>query len=223
MWTVLFKDLRIELRTGEMLSSLFLLSLLILLTLTFALEPERLQGPDVVSGLLWAGLVLAGTISLSRSFHLEREAGGWTGLALSPIDRGAIYLGKVAANFLFLMTAAILMLPLILLLLGDKGIGAFPQALPGVALVSLLGTLGIAAVGTLFSAMTIRARAREVLLPLLLFPLLAPLVIAAARSTAGILGGDSIADSGNWIGLLGIFDALFLAAGGLTFDFVMDE
>jgi heme exporter protein B len=219
MWAIVRKDLAIELRTGETISSLLLLALLVVLVFAFALEPERLAGADFVAGILWATLLFAGTLALNRSFAVEREAGAWTALALAPIDKGSIYLGKALANLLFLLIAACLLLPLIALFLGTGGLHP-SLALP---VTVLLGVAGIAAVGTLFAAMASRTRAREVLLPLLVFPLLAPLLIGAARATAIALGGGSFADASSWLLMLAAYDIVFLTAGWMTFDFVLEE
>ncbi len=219
MWSIVRKDLSIERRTGEMLTSLFLLALLVILLFAFSLDPERLRGPEFVAGLLWTTLLLAGTLTLNRSFVLERELGAWTALSLAPIDRGSIYLGKTIANLIFLLAASILLLPLIALLLGTREITPGPL-LP---LSVLLGVIGIAAIGTLFSAMASRTRAREVLLPLLSFPVLAPLLIGAARTTTAGLVGEDLEQLGSWLVLLGGFDLVFLTAGWLLFDFVLDE
>jgi heme exporter protein B len=219
MWSIVRKDLAIERRTGEMLSSLLLLALLVVLLFAFSLEPERLRGAEFVAGILWATLLLAGTLALNRSFVLEREAGAWTALALCPLDRGSIYLGKTIANLIFLLAAAVLLLPLLALFLGTTGIA--PSWLLPASIV--LGTTGFAAVGTLFSAMASRTRAREVLLPLLSFPILAPLLIAAARTTAAGLVGEPLEQVSAWLVLLGAFDLVFLTAGWLTFDYVLEE
>lgn len=219
IWSIVRKDLAIELRTGEMASSLFLLALLVILVFAFTLEPERLTGPEFLAGLSWTTLLLAGTLSLNRSFVLEREAGGLTGLALAPIDRGSIFLAKMLANFLLLLVAALVLLPLVAVLLGTRGLA------PGwLLLVSLLlGVLGIAAVGTLCAAIASRTRAREVLLPLLMFPLLAPLMIAATRTTAGALLGQGAADLQSWLLVLGGFDIVFAVSGWLSFDYILEE
>jgi heme exporter protein B len=219
MWTIVRKDLAIELRTGEMTSSVFLLALLVVLVFAFTLEPERLAGPDFLAGLSWTTLLLAGTLSLNRSFVLEREAGGLTGLALAPIDRGSIYLGKALGNLLLLLVAAAVLLPLIAVLLGTRGLT------PGwlLPLVLVLGTTGIAAVGTLCAAIASRTRAREVLLPVLMFPLLAPLLIAATRTTAGALVGAGVAEMQSWLMMLVAFDIVFTASGWLSFDYVLEE
>lgn len=219
MWPVLRKDLLIELRTGEIVTSISLLSLLILLTFAFALEPERLASAEAVAGLAWATLLLAGTLALNRSFLLEREAGGWTALAVAPVDRGSIFLGKTSANALLLLLGSAVALPLPALLVGPHGLA------PGQSLLLTvpLGVTGIAAVGTLFSAMAIRTRAREVLLPLLLFPLLTPVIIAATRATAGGLSGESVGDLAAWLLLLAAFDVIFVTVGWLTFEYVLED
>lgn len=219
MWTIVRKDLAIELRTGEMASSMFLLALLIIMVFAFTLEPERLIAPEFLAGLSWTTLLVAGTLALNRSFVLEREAGALTGLALAPIDRGSIYLGKVLGNFVLLLIAGLVLLPLIAILLGTRGLSP-TWLLP---LVLLLGVAGIAVIGTLCAAIASRTRAREVLLPILMFPLLAPLLIAATRTTAGALVGESSADLRSWLLMLAGFDIVFATAGWLSFDFLLEE
>lgn len=220
MWTIARKDLAIERRTGEVLTSLFLLAVLVLLVFSFAVEPERLAGPDATAGLLWATLLFAGVLSLNRTFLVEREAGAWTALALLPMDRGSIYLGKALANLVLLLVAAAILLPVVAILFGSTGIDPDPTAL---AAVVLLGTVGIAAIGTLCAAIASRSRAREVLMPLLAFPLLSPLLIGAARGTAGALAGRSPGEIGSWLALLAGFDIVFATAGWLAFDHILEE
>jgi heme exporter protein B len=219
MWTIVRKDLAIELRTGEMATSMFLLALLVILVFAFTLEPERLVAAEFLAGLSWTTLLVAGTLALNRSFVLEREAGGLTGLALAPIDRGAIYLGKAIGNFLLLLVAGVVLFPLIAMLLGTRGLA------PGWVLpvVVVLGVAGIAAIGTLCAAIASRTRAREVLLPILMFPLLAPLLIAATRTTAGALVGQGAAEMQSWLLMLLGFDIVFTTAGWLSFDYILEE
>jgi heme exporter protein B len=157
MWTIVRKDLAIELRTGEMASSMFLLALLIIIVFAFTLEPERLVAPEFLAGLSWTTLLVAGTLALNRSFVLEREAGGLTGLSLAPIDRGSIYLAKALGNFLLLLIAGIVLLPLIAILLGTRGLSPTPL-LP---LVIVLGVAGIAIIGTLCAAIASRTLHRN--------------------------------------------------------------
>ena len=219
MWQILRKDLRIEWRTGEILSSMLLLSLLIILVFAFTLEPSRLRGPEILGGLLWTTLLFSGTLALNRSFLLERESGAWSALALAPIDRGSIYLGKLLANLVVLLIGASVLLPLMILLLGTREL-QLNWLLP----VSLsLGMLGFTAIGTLFSAMASGTRAREVLMPLLTFPLLAPLLIAASRTTTAGLTGEPLEAVQSWLMLLGAFDLVFTVAGWLFFDYVLED
>ncbi len=219
MWVILRKDLAIERRTGEILSSLLLLALLMVLVFAFTLEPERLRDPGLLAGLLWATLLFSSTLAFGRSVVLEREAGAWTALAMAPIDRGAVFLGKVAANLVLLLGAAILVLPVMAVLLGTRAL--VPSALLGLSLV--LGTTGMAAAGTLGAALASRTRAREVLLPIVTFPLLAPLLIAVVRTTAGGLVGTPLVALRPWLVLLGSFDLVFLVVGWLTFDHVLED
>lgn len=219
MWTIVRKDIAIELRTGEMASSLFLLALLVILLFAFTLEPERLAGPDFLAGLTWTTLLLAGTLALNRSFVLEREAGGLTGLALAPIDRGSIFLGKALGNLLLLLVAVVVLLPLVAVLLGTRDLS--PSWVLPVAVV--LGVAGIASVGTLCAAIASRTRAREVLLPALMFPLLAPLLIAATRATAGALVGAGLDELRSWLLVLAGFDIVFTASGWLGFEVIVEE
>jgi len=219
VWTIVLKDLAIERRTGELLSSLFLLALLVVLIFAFTLDPDRLKAPEFAAGVLWTTLVFAGTLSLNRSFVIEREGGAWTALALAPLDAGSIYLGKTIANFLFLLLAAVVFLPLILVLLGTRGLAPQPLVIASV----LLGVTGIAAVGTLFAAMASRTRAREILQPLLSFPILAPLLIGAARTTTAGLGAAPLEDVASWLLMLGGFDIVFLTSGWLAFDWILEE
>ncbi|MFP6662871.1 MAG: heme exporter protein CcmB [Deltaproteobacteria bacterium] len=219
MWQIARKDLLIEWRTGEILASMLLLSVLIVLVFAFTLEPSRLHGPAILGGLLWATLLFSGTVALNRSFLLEREGGAWTALALAPLDRGSIFLGKMLANLVLLLLGAAVLLPLMMLLLGTKDLA--PNALLPASLV--LGMIGFAAIGTLFAAMASRTRAREVLMPLLTFPLLAPLLIAAARTTTAGLIGEPLSAVRSWLLLLVAFDLVFTVAGWLFFDHVLED
>jgi heme exporter protein B len=219
MWTIVRKDLAIELRTGEMASSMFLLALLVIIVFAFTLEPERLLAPEFLAGLSWTTLLVAGTLALNRSFVLERESGGLTGLALAPIDPGAIYLAKAFGNFLLLLIGGVVLLPLIAILLGTRGLA--PSAL--LPLVMVLGVGGIAAIGTLCAAIASRTRAREVLLPILMFPLLAPLLLAATRTTTGALIGEPASELQSWLLMLGGFDIVFATAGWMSFEYLLEE
>lgn len=212
MWSILRKDLLLELRTKESLSALVVLVMLILLTFTFALDPEgaRAAAPAV----LWVTLIFAGLLAVQRAFLVERESGAWYGLLLCPVDRGAIFLAKMIANLVILSVAqAVLMVLLVLVLRLDV-----PAAPVGLAVVNTLGLIGFSALATLFAAIAVRLRAREMLLPLLVLPLLVPVVICAVEASRILLGGGSAASAGVWLRVLATFDVIITVTGWLIFE-----
>lgn len=217
MLALLWKDFLLEFRTKERLSSLFVLSLLIVLIFVFALSPQQIQGSEIEAALLWVTIVFAGMLSLQRAFLLEQERGCFSGLLLCPIDPGAIFLAKMLGNVLFLLIVELVVTPLSLAFFGVP----FTRSLLALPVVLLLGTIGFAALGTLFSAIAVRTRAREVLLPIMLLPLLVPLLIAAVKVTSMILTGGEWA--GVWFRVLIAFDIIFVVTGWLIFSHVVQE
>lgn len=220
MLAILWKDLRIEWRTREMVTSLAVLALLLVAALGFAGEAGAVKASaGRLAGALWVAFLFAGMLGIQRSFLLERENGCLAGLLASPIDPAEIYLAKLAGNVFVLGCMQVLLVPLAALFLGVP-IGS---ALPTLALVLGLGNLGFAAVTTVFAAVAVRTRAREVMLPLLVLPLLLPLVILAVRATTVALGGDALVDVGDLVGYLAAFDVIYGVAGWLLFEFVVRE
>jgi len=217
MLALLWKDLLLEFRTKERLSSLFVLALLIVLVFVFALSPEQIQGPEVEAALLWVTLVFAGMLSLQRSFLLEQERGCFSGLLLSPIDPGTLFLAKMLGNVMFLLLVEVIVAPLSLTFFGVP----FSGSLVMLPIVVLLGTVGFSALGTLFAAIAVRTRAREVLLPIMLLPLLVPLLIAAVKVTSAVLSGEEW--NGMWFRVLLAFDIIFVVTGWLIFSQVVQE
>ncbi|NOZ50136.1 MAG: ABC transporter permease [Chloroflexi bacterium] len=217
VWAVLWKDMRVEWRTKDSFTSMAVFAVLALLIFNFAFE---LNVPDkrmVVPGVLWVAVAFAGVLGLGRAFITEKDQGSLAGLLLAPVDRSAIYLGKMLSNFLFILIVEAFILPLLTIFFNVTVI------IPSLLLVLFLGTLGFAAVGTVFSALAVNTRAREVLLPVLLFPVLLPVLIAGIRATSGFLVGDTLADHANWLRLIIFFDILFLVVAFLTFDYVVEE
>lgn len=220
MLAILWKDLRIEWRTKEMLASFAVLAILLVLTLSFA--SEATMGPvgtGRVAGALWVSFLFAGMLGIQRSFLLERENECITGLLASPIDAAEVFLAKLVGNVVLLGLMQVLILPLAALFLGAR-IGS---SLPALAVVLALGNLGFAAVATFFAAVAVRTRSREVMLPLLVLPLLLPLVILAVRATAAVLDGGGWADAGPALTYLVAFDAIYCTAGWLLFEFVVRD
>lgn len=215
---VLRKDLRIEWRTRESLASFVVLGVLLVVVFSVALDPLPEDAPRVAPSVLWAAFVFTGLLGIQRGFVLERENDCLGGLLGSPLDPAALYLGKLVANVVLLGVMQLLLVPLVAIMLrADVG-----PVLPGVLLVLLLGNLGFAALATLFAAMTVRARAREVMLPVLLLPLLVPVLIGGVKATEAALRGG-LAEAAGALGLLAAFDAIFVTAGILLFEQVIRD
>lgn len=202
----------LELRTREAVSAVVVLVVLILLTFTFALDPEGVR--SAAPAVLWVTLIFAGLLAVQRAFLVERESGAWYGLLLGPVDRGAIFLAKMIANLVVLAVADVVLTLLLALVLGI-GVPAAPLEL---ALVNTLGLLGFSALATLFAAISVRLRARELLLPLLVLPLLVPVVICAVEASRIVLAGGGAAAAGVWLRVLATFDVIVTVAGWMLFE-----
>jgi heme exporter protein B len=216
---IVWKDIVAELRTKEMFSAMFVFAVLVIVVFNFAFD-LRVSGEQVRSvapGALWVAFAFAGILGLNRAFVLEKDRGCLEGLLLAPVDHTAIYFGKMVSTVLFMLVVEVIVLPVFTAFFG---VNLFD---PWLLLVVLLGTLGFAGVGTILSAMTAQTRAREVLLPILLLPVAAPVLIAAVKATAGVLDGLPIADIARWLQLLGAFDIIFPAVAFMTFDYVVKE
>jgi len=215
---IVAKDVATELRTKEMVSAMFVFSLLVILIFNFAFDLRAENQQTVAPGVLWVAIVFAGMLGLSRSFVLERDRGVLDGLLLAPIDRSAIYFGKMIGNVLFISVVEIVVLPVFVILFNQSA-----ATLPLLVGVVILGTIGFASVGTLFSAMAVHTRAREVLLPIMLFPVVVPVMLAAVRLTAAVLDQTPFEDVSHWLTLLVAFDAIFIAASFILFEYVVEE
>lgn len=211
------KDIAVELRTKEMLSSMFVFALLVIVIFNFAFELRIEDVRKVAPGVLWVTFTFAGMLGLNRSFVLEKDKGSLEGLLLCPVDRSAIYFGKMLGNVVFMTVVEAIILPIFSVLFN---LSVFQ---PLLLLVVVLGTLGFAGVGTLFSAMAVHTRAREVMLPVLLFPVVVPAMIAAVKATGGVLDGQLFSEIAHWFRLLVAFDVIFLAISFMTFDYVVEE
>lgn len=211
------KDIAAELRTKENLSAMVVFSLLVLVIFNFAFELQGLDITVVGSGVLWVAFTFSGILGLGRSFAAEKDKGSLEGVLLSPVDRGAVYLGKTTSNFLFIVVMEAVTLPLFALL-NNAAIPWWPLV-PYV----LLGTLGFAAMGTLLSAVAASTKMREVMLPILLFPVSVPLLMAAVNLTSGALQTRAFSEVSNWFGILVAYDAIFLVVAFWVFEYVVEE
>jgi heme exporter protein B len=217
MRAVVWKDLAAEWRSRELISAMLVFALLVIFIFNFALELDPRTRANVTSGVLWVTFVFAGTLGLNRSLAVEKDRGCLDGLLLAPVDRTAIYFGKVLANLIFMLAVAAIVLPLYSIL---YNVNLFH---PGLLLVIFLGAEGYVAVGTLLAAMAVQARTRDILLPILLFPVIVPVLVAAVKASSGFLGGIPIDEIMPWINLLLVYDVVFTALAFMVFEYVVEE
>lgn len=214
---VVWKDLIAELRSKEMISGMLIFSLLVIFIFNFSLELSPSTRASVTAGVIWVTIIFAGTIGLNRSMAVEKDRGCLDGLLLAPVDRTAIYFGKSIANWIFMLIVAAIILPIYSLLYNINVIS------PGLILVILLGSEGYVAVGTLLASMAVQARTRDILLPILLFPVIIPILIAAVKASNGFLTGIPFAELTNWIYLLIAYDVIFTSVAFMVFDAIVEE
>jgi heme exporter protein B len=219
-WLVMQKDLTIEIRSREIVSTTVFFALSCVLVFAFALVRDGRTMVDAAAGILWIAIAFSGTLALGRTFERERYTDTLRALMLAPADRPAIYVGKLLAIVSMIFATEALLVPLVALLF-QAGLFAAPMLLGGILLT---GTLGFAAVGTLFAAMLVRARSRDVMLPVLLYPITIPVIIGGVRGTAALLGDPpDVAMAQFWIGLLLFFDVVFIVLSLWTFEPLMTE
>ncbi len=214
---IVAKDVASELRTREVLSSMFVFAVLVIVVFNFAFELKVENTEAVAPGVLWIAIAFAGMLGLNRSFITEQDRGCMEGLLLCPVDRSAIYLGKMVGNLLFISAMEAIILPIFAAFFN------LPVFAPRVLLVVLLGTVGFAAVGTLFSAVAVHTRTREVMLPILLLPVAVPVLVAAVKATGDALAQVPPPSDGPWLGVLVAFDVIFVTVALLTFEYVFQE
>ena len=218
--TILRKDLLLELRTKEAVPAMTLFTITVYVLFHFGLDRNALDG-DLASGVLWVTLLLAAVIGVTRLFAAEREQGGIDALLLAPVDRTALFLAKASALFLFLVVVELVAVPAYDLLLLGPGLGG---TLPELPLILLLANVGIAAVGALVAALAAETRTRELIVPLLLLPLLLPLLISCAQATEPLMRTDQgPEDLGRWLGLLTLYDVVFVLVSVAVFDFLLED
>lgn len=214
---VVWKDLAAEFRSRELISGMLIFALLVILIFNFALELDAAARANVTSGVLWVTFTFAGTIGLNRSMAVEKDRGCLDGLLLAPVDRTAIYFGKALGNLFFMLLEAAIVLPIYSILYNVNLLN------PGLILVIVLGSIGYVAVGTLLAAMAVEARTRDVLLPILLFPVIVPVLVAAVKASSGFLQALAWSEITPWINLLVVYDVIFTAVAFMVFDYVVEE
>ncbi|MBI3172286.1 MAG: heme exporter protein CcmB [Chloroflexi bacterium] len=212
------KDLAAEFRSRELFSAMLVFSLLVIIIFNFALELDIEVRRTVAAGVLWTTFAFAGTLGLNRSMAVEKDRGCMDGLLLAPVDRSAIFFGKAISNLVFMLVVEAIVLPVYALLYDEMRIFQ-----PGFLGVILLGSIGYIGVGTLLSTMSVQTRMREVLLPILLFPIAIPVLLAAVKASSGILSGAEWAEIVTPINILILYDVVFIAVPYMFFDAVVEE
>ena len=217
VFAILIKDLLLEFRTKDILVSMLLFGLLVIVVFNFAIDPTPGMVATVAPGILWVSFTFGGVLGLNRSFGLEKDRGNLHGLMLAPVGRDTLYFGKMLGNFVFMLIVEAIVYPAFAIMFN------LPMLVPGFIPIAILATLAISAVGTVFSAMAVNTRSREVMLPALFFPVVVPVIIGAVEATGILLGTED--DSGvlRWATFLAVFDAVFLVVCPLAFNFILEE
>ncbi len=215
VFAILWKDVVLELRTKDIVVSALVFALLVIVVFNFAITPTPQTVAFVAPGILWIAFTFGGVLGLNRSIALERESGGMHALMLAPVSRDLIFFGKMLGSLLFMLLVEVIVFPVFAVLYN------FSLLLPGLIPVAALATVAIATIGTLFSAIAANTRSREVMLPLLFFPIVVPAVIAAVEASTAVIQGGSPFD--RWLPFLLAFDALFLVACPFAFHLIVEE
>ncbi|MBI2965516.1 MAG: heme exporter protein CcmB [Chloroflexi bacterium] len=217
IWAIARKDLLLEVRNRDIVVSLVVFSMLVLIVFNFAIELTPVNVAVVGPGILWVAIAFAGVIGLNRSFVLEKERDALDGLMLAPVSRDGLFLGKTLGNAIFMLVAQAVLIPVFAALF-DVDILRFE-----IGVIAAMTTLGFAGAGTVFAAMAINTRSREIMLPVLFLPAISPLLIAAVEATAGVATGGSWGASSRWIQIITVFDAVFVVGGALLFHYVLED
>ena len=217
IWAIGRKDLLLETRNKDVIVAVSVFALLVLMIFTFAMDINQVNAKLTGPGILWASIAFAGVTGLNRAFALELEGNTLEALMLAPISRDLIYAGKMFGNFLFITAAQIIVIPIFAVLF-NLAVLRWEMLV-----VSLLTTIGFSAIGTLFAAMTIRVRAREVMLPLLFLPVVTPLIMAAVESTSHVVNDSSWPEIYQWIQLAIAFDIAFIVVCAFIFQQILED
>ena len=219
-WMIARKDLRVEARNRELVATTLFFGLACVLIFAFAFVREGQPIDGVAAGVIWVSVIFSGTVALGRAFERERQGETLRALLLAPIERAAVFLGKLIALLILMIGVELLLVPFAALLFGAP-IGRAPWLFAGLLLA---GTVGFATVGTLFAAMLVRARSRDVLLPIVLYPMVVPIVIGGVVGTSALFDADPNPDRAQaFLSMLVFFDAVFVTLALWTFGPVMSE
>ncbi|MCA9913187.1 MAG: heme exporter protein CcmB [Anaerolineae bacterium] len=214
---IIRKDLQAELRSKELIATMLLFALLSVLIFSFALELDRTAREEAVSGVLWVTVVFSSILGLNRSMAMEREGGNMDGMLLAPIDRSAVFVGKLFGNYVFALAVGLVLLPLMSILYNMNLLR------PWLLVTLVIGTFGISTSGTLLAAMTVQTRSREALLPIVMLPVILPLLLGAVRATTGVANDAPVNDWMLWPQVIAVVDVIYLVLCYVTFPYVIEE
>ena len=214
---IVWKDLLLELRSRDLVYSVLVFGLVVVVVFNFALNNVPGRAEELAPGILWTAFAFAAILAMNRGFVRDQEQGGLEGLLISPVSRDAIFLGKALTSLIFMLLVEAALLPVYAVMLNFSALSFL------LVLTIFLGTLGFALVGTLFSAIAVQTRSREIMLPVLFFPVVLPVIIASVEATTRAVGGETFIGLGRWLPLIGVFDALFLVICPWVFSFVVEE
>lgn len=217
VWAIAAKDVLLEIRNKEIVVSVLVFSLLVLVIFNFAIALTPTSVSAVGPGILWVAIAFAAVTGINRSFIIEKDGEALQGLMLAPVSRDALFIGKALGNFLFITTAEVMILPIFTVLFGLNVIT------PEVVVIALLTNFGLATAGTVFAALAVNTRARDIMLPLLFLPVVAPLLVAAVEGTAAVAQGGSWGTCAQWMGLAAAFDVVFAVVAVSVFQFVLQD
>lgn len=217
VFAIINKDLRAEIRSRELISVMVLFALLSILIFSFALELDRIAREEAVSGVLWVTLIFASILGFNRSMAMERDQGNIDAMLLAPIDRSAIFIGKLVGNYLFTLIVGLVMLPVMTIIYNKNVIDLW------VILTTIIGIFGFSTIGTLLATMTVQTRAREALLPIAMLPVVLPFLLTAVRATTGILSDKPQSDWLIWVQLLLGISVIYLVLCVFLYGFVVEE
>lgn len=216
VFAITWKDVRSEFRAREIITSVLVFTLLVIIIFNFAFGSSG-QVVLVAPGMLWVTFAFAGVLSLNRSFILEKEGGCLEGLMVAPISREVIYTGKMLGSLIFLLVIEAIALPIFAFLFNLAVLS------PELITITFLATVGFVACGTLFAALAVNTKARELVLPILFLPIVVPVIISAVKASGLALAGESWRGMASWLGIIAAFDAVFLVVSFLVFDYIIEE
>lgn len=219
LFTIIRKDILLESRSKEIITSMIVFSLMVMAIFNFIFEPGSTQIHGTAPAILWVAFIFAGNLGLSRSFALEHDNAMMRGLVLCPVDKSTIYVAKVIGNIIFMTLVQLITLPVLMVLFDIELMPIWAPLL----LILFLGSVGFAGVGTLFSTISANTKSREVMLPILLFPVSIPVILSAVKSTTCLFAGNQEEQLWSWLKILLAFDLIFLIASFLLYEYVLEE